>query len=159
MKFWCQVKMNGCRDRPQLQMQQFKVVIEELELYKFKGPGTFFSCNNWQKGTALTWCRLDRVFVTASVQTLNFSLNVKTMGLSTSDHCALLATFKQVDTSQCDGKRKIQQTKLWWFKDQHCLKIVRHSWCNDDPSLAYFKDQLMKLKHNLLSWGAVNELR
>lgn len=60
-------EFQGSVARPVLQMALFRAVIDDLGLQEIKGSSPFFTWNNNIKGDALTWTKLDRVFINFSV--------------------------------------------------------------------------------------------
>lgn len=60
-------EFQGSIARPVLQMALFRAVIDELGLQEIKGLSPFSTWNNNIKGDALTWTKLDRVFINFGV--------------------------------------------------------------------------------------------
>ena len=142
----------GWKERELNQMEGFRESLSKCGLFDLGFVGQRFTWCNERFGEQRTLLRLDRMVANSSWSELYPEARVYHRSMSSSDHCLLYLSLKNILPRKHVKKRF--QFEAMWVREEGCKEVVEGAWDPYRGGLGYsIMDRLKRCQVSLQSWN------
>ena len=142
----------GWKEREPNQMEGFRESLSKCGLFDLGFVGQRFTWCNERFGEQRTLLRLDRMVANSSWSKLYPEARVYHRSMSSSDHCLLYLSLKNIIPRKYVKKRF--QFEAMWVREDGCKEVVEGAWDPYRGGLGYsIMDRLKRCQVSLQSWN------